>query len=226
MDTSGDIPFRTQLLRDNLGEFAVAGGYLCAWALAAWLPDRLLLALVVGIGLQFFVVTMLLGAVVPRGGVGIAVCVLGHALLFAFLAWVASAGGRQAPDLVAVAVAQLPLLVRNLERLWRPRREGWFLLFEAIGPFFLMFPVILVATALAALLPDPGLAAREIRFTHLAPLPGRDIGFALLAGALYFAFYALARTGLDRLGGGEHERATLTPATIKRWREDYEKSKK
>ena len=221
-----DLSVRKQLLRDNLGELLVAAQYLLAWAVAAWLSDELLLALVVGVGLQFFVVTMLLGAVVPRGAAGITVCFVGHALLFAFLAWVASAGGRQAPDLWAVALAQAPLVIRNLERLRRPARQGWFLFFEAIGPFLLLFPVIVAASLATAVLPDLGLAAREIRFTHLAPLPGKDIGFALVAGALYFAFYAVARTGLDRLGGNEHTRADLDPATIRKWRDEYLKSRR
>lgn len=224
MDNDDDIGFRQRLLRDNGGELVLAAAYLLAWGFGAWLPERVLLGLVVGVALQFFVVTMLLGAITPRTPATIACCAAGHAALFAFLAWVASAGGRQAPDVLAVALAQAPLLIRNLERAWRPGAGPGFLL-EAIGPFLLLMPVIIATVVLAAVLPDAGLLSRELRFVHLAPLPGKEVEFALLAGATYFALGAVARTMWSQLGGDEHRRAGLDAATIRRWREDYERSR-
>lgn len=224
MNDSDDIGFRARLFRDNGGELVVAAAYLLAWGFGAWVPERVLLALVVGVGLQFFVVTMLLGAITPRTPATIVLCVAGHAALFGFLAWVASAGGRQSPDLLAVALAQAPLLLRNLERAWRPGTGPGFLL-EAIGPFLLLMPVLIATVVLAAVLPDAGLLSRELRFEHLAPLPGKDVEFALLAGAMTFGLGAVARTAWSQLGGDEHRRAGLDAATIRRWREDYERSR-
>jgi hypothetical protein len=221
MDPARDEAFGRRLLRDQGGDLAVAAAYLLAWGFGAWLPDRILLPLVIAVGLQFFVVTMALGAITPRGAGPIAACVVGHAALFALLAWISSAGGKSSPDWLAVAIVQAPLVVQNLQRLRRPG-PGWLL--EAIGPFLLAMPVLVVAIALQALLPDPGLAAREIRFEHLAPLPGKDVAFALLAGATYFFLGAVARTWLGVVE--EHRRADLDPATIERWREEYERSRK
>jgi hypothetical protein len=221
MDPARDERFGMRLLRGQGGDLAVAALYLLAWLFGAWLPDRILLPLVIAVGLQFFFVTMVLGAITPRGAGSIAACVVGHAALFALLAWISSAGGKQAPDWFAVAIVQAPLVVQNLQRLLRPG-PGWLL--EALGPFVLAMPMIVVAAVLHALLPDPGLAAREIRFEFFAPLPGKDVAFALLAGATYFALGAVARTWLGVVE--EHRRAELDPATIRRWREDYEKSRR
>jgi hypothetical protein len=213
---------RDRLLRDHGGELATAGAFALAWMFGAWLPDRVLLALVVAVALQFSVVTMALGAITPRTPGTIAIVVLGHAALFAGLAWIASAGGRQPPDLLACAIAQAPLVVRSIERGVRNDVGTGFLL-EALGPFLLLIPVLLAAAMLAAILPDTGLHARELRFAHLAPLPGKDIAFALLAGAVYFVFAALGRVWF---GEGEHRRAALDPAEIARWREDYQRSRR
>jgi hypothetical protein len=221
MRDDDDPGFPARLLRDQGGELAVAAMYALAWMFGAFLPDRVLLPLVIGVGLQFFFVTMVLGAITPRGAGPIAACVLGHAALFTFLAWIASAGGKQSPDWLAVAIVQAPLVVHNVQRLFH-RGAGW--LIEALGPFVLAMPVLVVAAILHAVLPDPGLATRTIRFEHLAPLPGKDIAFALLAGATYFALGAIARTWLGVVE--EHRRAELDPATIERWRKDYEKSRK
>jgi hypothetical protein len=224
MDGADDSRFGAQLLREHAGDLVVAAAYLLAWAFGAWLPDRILLAFVVAVGLQFFVLPMLLGAITPRGAGPIAACVLGHAALFAFLAWFSTGGGKGAPDWLAIAIVQAPLVVHNLQRLRQPRGPGFLL--EAAGPFLLLMPVILVAVIVDAILPDLGLAARELRFEHLAPLPGKDIAFALVAGAVYFVVGAIARTLWSRLGGDEHARAGLDAATIRRWREDYEKSRR
>jgi hypothetical protein len=224
MDVVAQRGFGAHLLREHAGDLAVAAAYLLAWGFGAWLPDRILLALVVAVGLQFFVVTMVLGAITPRCAGPIAACVIGHALLFAFLAWFSTGGGKGTPDWLAVAIVQAPLVVQNLQRLVQPRGAGFLL--EAIGPFLLCIPVLIVAVALDAIVPDPGLAARELRFEHLAPLPGKDIAFALLAGAVYFVVGAVARTQWARLGGEEHRRADIDSATIRRWRDDYEKSRK
>ena len=221
MEQAGDERFGMRLLRGQGGDVAVAALYGLAWLFGAWLPDRILLPLVIAVGLQFFVVTMALGAITPRGAGPIAACVAGHAALFALLAWISSAGGKSSPDWLAIAIVQAPLVVQNLQRL-RRRGPGW--LIEALGPFVLAMPVLVVAAALHALLPDPGLAARAIRFEHLAPLPGKDVSFALLAGAVYFLLGAIARTWLGVVE--EHRRADLDAATIQRWREDYEKSRR
>ena len=214
-----------QVWRDAGGELAVAVAYLLAWLFCAWLPDAVVLGLMVGTALQFFVVTMVLGAITPRGFAGIAACVIGHGLLFALMAWIASADGRQAPDWLAVGLAQAPLLLRTLARRARPAYEPRFMLLEAIGPFFLLMPVLLLTAALLAVLPDTGLAPRTLTFRHFAPLDGEDIGFGLLGGAVYFALYGIARTAMERLGGDMHRRADLDLATIRKWREDYLRSR-
>jgi hypothetical protein len=224
MDDPRATGFWSQLLREHAGDLAVAAIYLLAWTFGAWLPDRTLLALVIAVGLQFFVVTMLVGAITPRGRGPIAACIAGHALLFAFFAWFSSGGGKGTPDWLAVAIVQAPLVVQNLQRLAQARSAGFLL--EAVGPFLLCIPVLIVAAALDAILPDTALVARELRFEHLAPLPGKDIAFALLAGAVYFAVGAIARTLWSRLGGDEHRRADVDPATIRRWRDEYERSRK
>lgn len=216
--------FWTQLPREHGGDLAVAAVCLLAWTFGAWLPDRLLLALVVAVGLQFFVVTMILGAITPRGAGPIAACVAGHAALFGLLAWISAGGGKGAPDWLAVAIVQAPLVLQNLQRLAQPRGPGFLL--EAIGPFLLCIPVLIVAVVLDAVLPDPGLAAREPGFDHLAPLPGKDVAFALLAGAVYFVVGAIARTLWSRLGGEAQRRADLDPATIRRWKQDFARSRR
>src|SRR5687768_6172458 len=129
--------FRDRLLHDAGGELVVAAAYVGAYLFAPWLPDSLLLALVVAVAMQFFVVTVLVGAITPRGARAIVWCVVGHLAILALLLWVASAGGKQPPDLLAVGMAQLPLVLRNLGRLANPGVRASFLL-EAIGPFFLM----------------------------------------------------------------------------------------
>lgn len=221
-----DIGFGRQVLRDAGGELAVAATYLLAWLFCAWLPDAVLLGLMVGIGLQYFVVTVVLAAITPRGVVAIAVCVLGHAALFAFMVWVASAGGKQPPDLLAVSLAQAPLLLRTISRLWLPANTPRFMFMEAVGAWLLLMPVIIVTAVLIAVLPDSGLAPRELTFRHYPPLTAHDLGFGLLGGAVYFTLYALGRTWMQRLGGEEYIRADLSQATIRRWREDYLRSRR
>lgn len=226
MNASVDAPrFRDRLLRDAGGEFVVAAAYVGAYLFAPWLSDAALLALVVAVALQFFVVTMIVGAITPRGAAGIAWCVAGHAAILALLLWVASAGGRQSPDLVAVGMAQLPLVLRSVGRRSRRPGPGAFWLLEAIGPFFLLMLVLPVTIALAAVLPDLGLATRTLRFEHLAPLEPDQLKIALLGGAVYFSLYAVARTFWESLGGDGHRRADLDAATIARWRAEYERRK-
>jgi hypothetical protein len=222
MDETG---FWQQVFHDAGGELAVAAVYLLAWLFCAWLPDTVLLGLMVGIGLQYFVVTVVLAAITPRGFVAITVCVLGHAALFALMLWAASAGGKQPPDLVAVALAQGPLLIRTISRLWLPKNTPRFMFMEAIGAWLLLMPVIIVTAVLIAILPDSGLAPREPTFRHYPPLTAHDLGFGLLGGAVYFTLYAVGRTLMQRLGGDEHARAELSQATIRRWREDYLRSR-
>jgi hypothetical protein len=224
-DPDSRRPFRDRLLREAGGELVVAATYVGAWLFAPWLPDRVLLALVVAVALQFFVVTMVVGAITPRGARGIAWSVVGHALVFALLLWVASAGGRQRPDLLAVALAHAPLLLRSVARRARPADEPPVMWLEMLGPFFLLMPVLAATVVLAAVLPDFGLAGRVLRFEHLAPLEPDQLKFALLGGAVYFALYAVARTAWESLGGELHRRGSLDPATIRRWREDYRRSR-
>lgn len=221
-----DTPrFRDRLLRDGAGDLVVAVTYVGAYLFAPWLSDSVLLALVVAVALQFFVVTMVVCAITPRGVRGVFWSVTGHLSILALLLWVASAGGQQRPDLLAVGMAQQPLVLRSLGRLARPpgREALWWL--EAIGPFLLLMPVLAVTAALAAILPDLGLAARTLRFEHLAPLEPDQLKMALLGGAVYFSVYAVARTAWESLGGDEHRRADLDAATIARWRADYQKKK-
>jgi hypothetical protein len=226
MPKTDALRFRDRVLRDAGGELIVAVAYVGAYLLAPWLPDRVLLGLVVAVALQFFVVTMVVGAITPRSARGIVWSVVGHAAILALLLWVASAGGRQRPDLVAVAMAQAPLLLRALARRARPPDEPAIVWLEAVGPFFLLIPVIAVTAALAAILPDLGLAARTLHFRHLEPLAPTQLKFALLAGAVYFAMVAVARTAWESLGGETHRRATLDAGTVARWRADYERSRR
>jgi hypothetical protein len=151
--------------------------------------------------------------------------VLGHAALFALLVWVASAGGKQPPDLLAIGLAQAPLVIRTISRLWLPQSTPRFMFMEAIGAWLLLMPVIIVTAVLIAILPDSGLAPRELTFRHYPPLTAHDLGFGLLGGAVYFTLYAVGRTLMQRLGGDEHARAELSQATIRRWREDYLRSR-
>ena len=218
--------FRARLLHDAGGEFVVGAVYVAASLFAPWLSDRLLLALVVAVALQFFLVTMVVGAITPRGARGIFWSVVGHASILALMLWVASGGGRQRPDLVAVAMAQAPLVLRSLGRLARPPGDAAVMWLEMLGPIFLLIPVMLVTTLLAAILPDIGLAARVIRFEHLDSLEPEHIKYALVAGAVYFPMYGVARTAWESLGGDVHRRATLDPAEIRRWREAYARSRR
>ena len=228
MPDASDRPlrFRDRLLRDAGGELVVAITYVGAWLFAPWLSDRVLLALVVAVALQFFVVTMVVGAITPRGARGIFWSVVGHAAILALLLWVASAGGKQPPDVLAVAMAQAPLLLRTLGRLARPPGQPAIMWLEMLGPFFLLMPVLIVTVVLVAVLPDLGLATRTLRFEHLAPLEPDQLKTALLGGAVYFALYAVARTAWESLGGDEHRRAGVDASTIARWRAEYERSRR
>ena len=217
--------FGARVLHEAGGELATAATYLLAWLFSAWLSDAVLLALVVAVVLQFWIVTPLIGVITPRGARGIFWCVLAHGALF-FLLWlIASAGGRDDPDWWAVALAQAPLLLRNLSRLWRPAHLPTIAWLEALGPVFLVLPVGLVTMALAAVLPDLGLAGRVMEFEQVAPVTSKELKFALMGGFAYFSMYAVARTAWQDLGGDEHRRADLDPATIRRWRDDYLRSR-
>ena len=218
-------PFRERLLRDAGGEFVVGAVYVAAYLFAPWLPDRLLLALIVAVALQFFLVTMVVGAITPRGVRGIVWSLVGHAAILALMLWVASGGGKQRPDLLAVAMAQAPLVLRSLGRLARPPGETAVMWLEMLGPIFLLMPVMLVTSILAAILPDLGLATRYLRFEHLDALEPEHIKYALIAGAVYFPLYGVARTAWESLGGDTHRRASLDPAQIRRWRQDYLRSR-
>ena len=221
-DASG-IGYWAQVRRDSGGDLVTAATYAGAYLFAPWLSDAVLTGLVVGIALQFFVLTPLIGVITPRGPRRIALCVLAHAALFALLAWIASGGGQREPDWLACAFAQSPLLLRNLSRLRRPAHEDGYALLEALGPFLMIMPAGVVTMMLAAVLPDLGFAQRGLVFDYLAPLPGKDLKFALLAGFVYFAGMALARVAWERLGGRMHRRDALDPATIRRWRDEWEK---
>ncbi|KAA2284007.1 hypothetical protein [Arenimonas fontis] len=190
--------FRQQVLHTAGGELAVAASYLLAWLFAPWLPDGVLLALVVAVLLQLWFPAALLGAVTPRGFRGVFWCVFGHLAVFALMAYVASAGGRVMPDWWSLALAQGPLLLRNLLRLSRPAHEKPVYWLEALGPLLLIIPAVLGGIVLDLLLPDLGLAGREIRFEHYAPLETGHLKFALMAGCSYFATYAVARTAWER----------------------------
>ena len=214
-----------QVRRDSGGDLVTAATYVGAYLFAPWLSDAVLTGLVVGIALQFFVLTPLIGVITPRGAKRILLCVLAHAALFALLAWVASGGGQREPDWLACAFAQAPLLLRNLSRLRRPAHEDGYALLEALGPFLMILPAGVVTMVLAAVLPDLGFAQRGLAFDHLAPLPGKDLKFALLAGFVYFGGMALARVAWERLGGQMHRRDTLDPATIRRWRDEWNRSR-
>lgn len=146
--------------------------------------------------------------------------------MFFLITWIASSGARHAPDGWAVLMVQAPLLVRNLERLRRPAHEPVFLWHEAIGPWFLMIPVGLAAGLLAAVLPDLGLAGRLIEFQVQAPLATRELKFGLMAGVAYFSIYAIARTAWVRLGGELQRRQDVTPAMVRRWRDQWLRSRR
>jgi len=221
-----DIGYGRQVLRDAGGELVTASVYLLAWLFSPWVSDEMLVALVAAVALQFFVLTPLLGVVTPRGFGGISLFLLGHGLLFALMAWIASEGGLHAPDWWAVALIQAPLVLRNLSRLSRPPDAPVHAVLEALGPFLLVIPMAVAAIVLSAVLPDLGLAGREIRFQKQPPLTAHELKFGLMAGFAYFAGYALARTALERLGGEMHRRGGLSPETIRRWREDYRRSRR
>ncbi|HLS83540.1 MAG TPA: hypothetical protein VK016_02650 [Arenimonas sp.] len=191
--------FGRQVLRDAGGELAVAASYLLAWLFAPWLPDGVLLAMVVAAMLQVFFPAALLGAVTPRGARGIFWCLFGHLALFTLIVFVASAGGQTRPDWWAVGLVQGPLLLRNLMRLTRPPHEKPVYWLEALGPLLLMMPAVLGGVVLDAVLPDLGLAGREIRFEHYAPLEAEHLKAALMIGFSYFSVYAVARTGWEQL---------------------------
>ena len=217
--------FGERLLRDAGGEFIVAACYVAAYLFAPWLSERMLVMLIVAVALQFFLVTMVVSAITPRGARGIFWSVFGHALILLLLLWVSSGGGQERPDVVGVAMAQAPLVLRSLGRLSRPPGETASMWLEMLGPFFLLFPVLLVTVVLAAVLPDLGLAERTLRFRHLAPLEPDQVKTALIAGAVYFSFYGLGRTLMEALGGQMHSRADLDPATLRRWRREWRKQK-
>lgn len=218
--------FRDRLLHDAGGEFAVAAVYVGAWLFAPWLSDGALLALVVAVALQFFFVTMILGAITPRGARGIFWAAAGHGVLLALLWWVASGGARQPADWLAIATAQAPLLLRTLARRARPDGAPAVMWLEMLGPFFLLMPVVIVAVVLDAVTPLLGLAGRTLQFRHLAPLAPDQLKFILIAGAVYFAGYGVARTAWESLGGEEHRRADLDASTIARWRAEYLRSRR
>jgi hypothetical protein len=224
-DATTTLGYWAQVRRDAAGDLVSAAVYFAAYLAAPWWSDAALTGLVVGVALQFFVLTPLLGAVTPRGPRRIALVVVAHGALFALLAWIASRGGQRAPDWVACALAQAPLVLRNLARLRRPEHQDGPWILEAIGPFLLLMPVIPVTVLLVAILPDLGLATRELRFDLLAPLPPHDLKFALLAGMVYFAGTGLARVAWERLGGEGMRRADVGPDTIRRWREEYRRSR-
>lgn len=190
--------FRQQVLHEAGGELAVAASYLLAWLFAPWLPDGVLLAMVVAVLLQLWFPAALLGAVTPRGARGIFWCVFGHLAIFALAVYVASAGGQVMPDWWALGLAQGPLLLRNLLRLRRPTHEKPVYWLEALGPLLLILPAVFGGVILDALLPDLGLAGREIRFEHYDPLETEHLKVALLAGFSYFVLYAVSRTAWER----------------------------
>ena len=218
--------FRARLLHDAGGEFVVGAVYVAAYLFAPWLSDRMLVTLIVAVALQFFLVTMLVSAITPRGARGIFWSVVGHGLILLLLLWVASGGGLARPDYLGVAMAQAPLVLRSLGRLSRPPGEPAVMWLEMLGPFFLMMPVLLVTVVLAETLPDLGLAERTLRFEHLDPLEPDQVKTALIAGAVYFSFYGLARTLWEMLGGEMHRRADLDPATIRRWHRTYRREQR
>ncbi len=220
------LGYWAQVRRDASGDLVTAATYFGAYLFAPWLSDALLTGLVVGIALQFFVLTPLIGVITPRGAKRIVLAVVAHALLFALLAWIASGNGQREPDWLACAFAQFPLVLRNLSRLRRPAHEDGYALLEALGPFLMLMPVGVVTIVLAAILPDLGLAARTLVFDYLAPLPGKDLKFALLAGTVYFGGMGLARVAWERLGGGLHRRQDLDRATIERWRDEWNRSRR
>ena len=220
------IGYWAQVRRDAGGDLVTAATYAGAWLFAPWLSDAVLTGLVVGIALQFFVFTPLLGAITPRGFKRIALAVLGHGVLFALLAWIASGGGQRDPDWLACACAQSPLVLRNLQRLRRPAHEDGHALLEALGPFLMLMPVGILTMILASLLPDLGLAGRSLVFDYLAPLPGKDLKFALVAGVVFFGGMGLARVAWERLGGGPHRRQDLDRRTIERWRAEWIRSRR
>lgn len=225
IEASG-IGYWAQVRRDAGGDLVTAAVYFGAYLAAPWLSDEVLIGLVVGVALQFFLLTPLLGVITPRGFKRIFLAVLGHGVLFALLAWVASGGGQREPDWLACAFAQLPLVLRNLQRLRRPAHEDGYALLEALGPFLMLMPVVIATIVFSALLPDLGLADRTLRFDYLAPLPGKDLKFALIAGVVYFAGMGMARVAWERLGGGPHRRQDLDRATIQRWREEWNRSRR
>ena len=77
--------FGERLLRDAGGEFIVAACYVAAYLFAPWLSDRMLVMLIVAVALQFFLVTMVVSAITPRGARGIFWSVFGHALILLLL---------------------------------------------------------------------------------------------------------------------------------------------
>lgn len=225
MDQAAKTGFGWRVLREAGGELAVAASYLLAYLFSAWLSDETLLSLVVAVALQFWVFTALIGLVTPRGVRGITWCLVLHAALFVLLAWIASQGGRQAPSWWAVGLAQAPLVLRNLMRLARPPdvHSRWIL--EAVGPFFMLMPVGLATGLLVAVLPDLGLAGREITFTHMAPLTTHELKWGLLGGVVYFGAYAVARTFWEH-GADAFRREEVTPEMVRRWREEYTRSRR
>jgi hypothetical protein len=224
-DNAVDIGFWRQVWRDAPGDLIVSASYVLAWLFAPWLSDGFLLAMVVAVLVQFFMFTPLLGVITPRGVRGIFWCAFGHAAVFALFAWIASSGGRHEPDWWAVAMVQAPLLARNLERLRRPPDEPVFPWVEARGPFLLLMPVGIVAGLLATVLPDLGLAERTITFRYLDPVGGEELKFTLMKGVAYFSVYAIARTAWSRLGGGLHRRKDIDANTVRRWRNQWLKSR-
>lgn len=225
-DPGAGIGFWPQVWRENGGELVVSASYVLAWLFAPWLSDDALLAMLVAVALQFFMVTPLLGAVTPRGFRAIFWCLFGHAAMLFLIAWIASSGARHDPDWWAVLMVQAPLVVRNLERLRRPPDAPAFLWHEALGPWFLLIPVGLAAGLLAAVLPDLGLAGREITFQVQPPLQTEELKFGLMAGIAYFLIFSIARTGWTRLGGEPQRRKDVTPAMVRRWREEWLRSRR
>ena len=219
------LGYWAQVRRDASGDLVTAGVYFGAYLAAPWLSDEVLVGLVVGVALQFFLLTPLLGVITPRGFKRIFLALLGHGVLFALLAWVSSGGGQRAPDWLGCGFAQLPLVLRNLQRLRRPAHEDGYALLEALGPFLMLMPVSIVTIVVSALLPDLGLANRTLVFDYLAPLPGKDLKFALIAGVVYFGGMGLARVAWERLGGGPYRRQDLDRKTIERWREEWNRSR-
>lgn len=225
MDQAGAQSFWRRVLREGGSEFVVAATYLLAWLFSAWLSDEALLSLVVAVALQFWVFTAMMTLITPRGVRGITWCLVLHAALFMLLVWVASEGGKDEPSWWAVLTAQAPLIMRNLSRLARPpdRQARW--TFELMGPFLIILPVGIVTAVLVAVLPDLGLSGRVITFDHLDPLTSHELKWGLLCGVVYFSVYAIART-LWEHGGEAFRRADVNPAMVRRWRDQYLRSRR